>query len=277
MNYEIKNNILIIRDLSQFNITHILECGQFFRFKKDKNKYYICSANQHAIATMFENKCEIECTNVNYFINFFDLNTDYNKIKNALTQKINFLDNAIQYGYGIRILKQNIFEVFVSFIISANNNIKRIQTSIEKISERFGKKLNGYYAFPTQKELLNASVQDFKECGLGYRAEQLYNAIRQTSEAQLQSFQNLDSNELTLQLQKFSGIGPKVADCIMLFGYGRQDVFPVDTWIEKAYNSFNSEKLTNRKIIRENLVKQFDELSGYAQQYLFYYKRSENK
>ena len=275
MNYEIMNNVLIIRDLSQFNITHILECGQFFRYKKQDNKYVIYSLNEFATATIYSDRCEIECSNINYFINFFDLNTNYEIIKNKLSAKNEFLNNAIKFGYGIRILKQDIFETFVSFIISANNNIKRIQNSIEKICTMFGTKMNNFYAFPTLNQLLKSSIQDFKNCGLGYRAEQLFKALRQINNQTLIDLSQLKTSELTSSLQKFSGIGPKVADCIMLFGYGRQDVFPVDTWIEKAYNSFNKVKLNNRIQIRKNLVKSFKNLSGYAQQYLFYYKRSQ--
>ncbi len=274
MNYNIKNNFLIINDFSQFNITHILECGQFFRYKKIFDGYEIYSLNQKAVVKIYENKYEIECSNVEYFKNFFDLETNYNEIKQKLKSNIDFLNNAIDYGYGIRILKQDIFEMFVTFIISANNNIKRIQNSVEKICEMFGTKMNGYHTFPTYKQLLKATVKDFKDCGLGYRAEQLFKALRQINNNTLQSYAQLPTNELTNKLQQFSGVGPKVADCIMLFGYGRQDVFPVDTWIEKAYNSFNSEKLSNRILIRKKLVSRFENLSGYMQQYLFFYKRS---
>ena len=276
MKYEVKNNILIIYDLKQFNIAQILECGQTFRFKKlNDNCYEFYSLDKFAKATTFKDRVEIECSDVNYFINFLDLNTDYEEIKNNLLNINNYLSKAIEYGYGIRILKQDIFEMFVSFIISANNNIKRIQASIFKICEKFGTNKGSFFAFPTLDQLLQATKRDFVECGLGYRADQLYNALRQLDIKELFSNKEYNSIKLGEYLESFSGIGPKVADCVMLFGYGKQDVFPVDTWIEKAYNTMNNCCEISRYEIRKNLVNQFKDLSGYAQQYLFYYKRSE--
>ena len=185
------------------------------------------------------------------------------------------MSNAIEYGYGIRSLRQDIFEMFVSFIISANNNIKRIQNSVFMLCEKFGTNMGSYFAFPSYEQLLSATKRDFVECGLGYRADQLYNALRELNIEELYSNKNLNTQKLTDYLIAFSGVGPKVADCIMLFGYGKQDVFPVDTWIEKAYNTMNNCYEISRYEIRNNLIKIFKELSGYAQQYLFFYKRSE--
>lgn len=117
------------------------------------------------------------------------------------------------------------------------------------------------------------SVDDLYAVGLGYRAPQLYKALRQVDEATLAEWQNLDSVSLRAKLISLSGIGPKVADCILLFGYGRGDVFPVDTWMNKMYNLY-FEPLSDRKKIAQNLVDMFGDLAGYAQQYLFYYQRS---
>ena len=219
MQFEVKENVIIIKDFTQFNIQQILECGQFFRFIKTQNGYEIYSLDKYAYATVFEDRCEITCTDVNYFINFFDLDADYNQIKHNLVNINNYLNNAISYGYGIRLLKQDIFEMFITFIISANNNIKRIQNSVFKLCEMFGTNMKNYFAFPTYSQLLNASIQDFIYCGLGYRAEQLYKALRQLKTANLNNLNNLDSNQLSIELQKFSGIGPKVASCILLFGF----------------------------------------------------------
>ena len=276
MKYEVKNNFLIVYDLNEFNIGQILECGQTFRFKKlSEDTYEFYSLDKFAIAKTCKDRCEITSSNLDYFIEFLDLNTNYTEIKNSLVKINNYISNAVEFGYGIRILKQDIFEMFVSFIISANNNIKRIKASIFKICEKFGTNMGNFYAFPTYNQLLSATKRDFVDCGLGYRADQLYNALRQLNIDELYSNKELNSLKLGEYLQSFSGIGPKVADCIMLFGYGKQDVFPVDTWIEKAYNTMNNCCEISRYEIRNNLVKTFGNLSGYAQQYMFYYKRSE--
>ena len=133
MIYKFENGKIIVTDKSQFNPEHILECGQVFRFGKDENNnYFVMSKNHKATIIETDTNYEIICDDVNYFINYFDLDTDYGKIKKDLS-KFDLLKEPIKYGYGIRILKQNLFEMVISFIISANNNIKRIQGIIEKI------------------------------------------------------------------------------------------------------------------------------------------------
>ena len=133
-----------------------------------------------------------------------------------------------------------------------------------------------FYAFPKRKELLNASEQDFADLGAGYRAKYLYNVLRQVDEATLKEWENLSTPELRKKLVTLSGVGPKVADCVLLFGYARGDVFPVDTWIEKMYFKFyKAEKQITREKIRNNLTEEFGLYSGFAQQYLFYFMRAE--
>ena len=168
--------------------------------------------------------------------------------------------------------------MIISFIISANNNIKRIQLIIENICKRFGNRINDYYAFPTLKELEKASEEDFKGCGAGYRAKYLYKVVRELQNFNINEIYRLESENAIEKLLTLSGVGPKVADCILLFGFNKQDCFPVDTWIKKVYNEyFAKEKTENVKQIRKKLVSIFGNLSGYAQQYLFYYKRSLDK
>lgn len=294
-NYHVKQNKIIVTNLSEFNIKHILECGQIFRYKNLLDHYEVFSLNKKAKIFTFDDRVEIETKDINYFINFFDLNTSYTKIKEELS-KFNILSNSIEQAYGIRILNQNEFEMIISFIISANNNIKRIQSIIEKICQQFGRFNNeeNFYAFPTRDELLKASVEDFKSLGAGYRAEYLYKVLRQLENFDYNFIKTNQSKDCLPSLLSLSGVGPKVADCILLFGFHKPDVFPVDTWIKKIYNEYFINKLTpsinkqetqnlidakisnieNVKEIRKNLVNYFGNLSGFAQQYLFYYKRS---
>ncbi len=183
-------------------------------------------------------------------------------------------DDSVKFGSGIRILNQDPFEMIISFIISANNNIKRIQSIIEKLSTSYGKKMNGYHAFPTLDELLNASLEELKSIGLGYRAKYIYDTVRLLKTEDYSSWVDLDETALQSRLLKLKGVGEKVADCIMLFGYHKMKVFPVDTWIEKVYYDLNLGEAKDRGVMRKKLIDKFSHLSGYAQQYLFYYKRS---
>lgn len=274
--YKVENNKIIITNTADFNTTHILECGQVFRFKKiAEDTYIIFSLDKVAKIVTYQDLIEIETTDVDYFVNYFDLDTDYGKIKQDLS-KFEILKEPIKYGYGIRILKQDLFEMIISFIISANNNIKRIQGIIEKICEFCGTKIGDFYAFPTLEQLTKCTVQDFKRFGAGYRAEYLHKVCRQLQEVDLEKIAKIPSCDARKMLCSLMGVGPKVADCILLFGLNRQDVFPVDTWIMKVYTDMFGGTLTNRQQIANYLVNYFgSNMSGYAQQYLFYYKREE--
>ncbi len=271
MEYKLLDDCIKIFGKEDFNPQHILECGQIFSYNKTENGWQVFSADKKAEIFENENGFEIKTDSPQYFENFFDLKTDYSKIKKQLC-KFEILKAPIKFGYGIRILKQDLFETVISFIISANNNIKRIQLILGRIKEKFGEKKDGFYAFPTRAALLAATEQDFAALGAGYRAKYLFQVLRQVDENTLQKWQTLSTADLRKNLVKLSGVGPKVADCISLFGYARGDVFPVDTWIEQMYLKFYGGK-KNREQIRHFLTEEFKNYSGYAQQYLFYYMR----
>jgi len=264
-------NKILIKDDGQFNIDHILNCGQVFRYKKIDNEYHIISLDKKAVVIQNGNNIEIKTKDVKYFYNYFDLDTDYNKIKKELIKK-GIDKKAIEYGSGIRILKQDKYEIIISFIISQNNNIKRIQNIVETMSEKAGKQIDDYYAFPTNEALKTRKKDFFNKIGCGYRSDYLVETIKQLSHFDYK--ENLSTQELREYLLKLKGVGPKVADCILLFGYNRLDSFPCDTWIEKIYHEYFETGLKNPKCISDYLVSRFKDLSGYAQQYLFYYKRS---
>ncbi len=274
MDYKIEKNKIIILSKNDFCPEHILECGQIFSYIKTNYGYNVFSGEKCAKIIENNGKITIETNELEYFVNFFDLNTNYSDIKLNLIKKHNFLTKAITFGSGIRILKQDIFETIISFIVSANNNIKRIKKILFGIREKYGKNMGEYHAFPTYAELKNASVEDFKHLGAGYRAEYLYKAVRQLENEDLNSWKNLSTEKLNQKLLSLMGVGQKVADCIMLFAFAKKDVFPVDTWIEKVYCTY-FEDCHDRKKIRQNLTNLFGSFSGYAQQYLFYSQRSE--
>lgn len=290
MDYQISKDKIIITDISQFNIEHILECGQVFRYKKIGENYVVFSKDKMAQINVIKNKqneiisYEIITKNTDYFTHYFDLNTNYNKVKDNILKKCsfqnfdnNFIKKAIDFGYGIRLLNQDHFETIISFVISQNNNIKRIQKIVEEICQKFGTDMGEFYAFPTLKQLEKISEQDFKQMGAGYRAQYLVDTIKFLKTFDDTSFQNQSLESQLDVLLSVKGIGPKVADCILLFAYHNMHVFPVDTWIEKVYNQYFSNKNIqnlSRLKIRQNLTQIFGEFSGYIQQYLFYFQRS---
>ncbi len=263
-----------------FNAKDTLECGQVFRYTFNDGAYTLISKNKCCNLYTIGDYTYIETDDVEYFTNYFDLNADYKKIYDSiLLLNNNFLTEIASRAKGVRILKQDAVETAFSFIISQNNNIKRIQNSIEALCYRLGTPFNfnkkTYYSFPTVKEFVTASKDVYKEVGLGYRdgyvidfANKLYSGYN------FESLNGLDTPSLTAELLKIRGIGKKVADCITFFGFQRSDSFPVDTWIEKLYIENLNGKLKDRSKISKELVETYGNLSGYIQQYAFYYKRT---
>ncbi len=274
MRYEVKKGYIKVLDLDDFDIRHILECGQVFRFQKlGDNWYEVYSCSHKATLKRQKTYVEIFCDDEKYFIKYLDFETDYGKIKSVLYQD-EMLRPYIYYGKGIRILRQDLVEVIISFIISANNNIPRIRKTISRLCEDFGTSMDGYHAFPTLDELKKIPHGYFGSIGCGYRAEYLERTISMLGgEFDLEALGSMDTQSARQNLLTLAGVGPKVADCILLFGMHRLDVFPTDTWIKKVYaDAYGDTSLSAPKISRI-FVSKYGNLSGYAQQYLFYGKR----
>lgn len=289
-------NGVIVKDVKNFELEHIFECGQCFRWNKQENGNYIGVAFGKVIEVeKRENDVIIYNTTKDDFKNiwaeYFDLYRDYSEIKNILS-KDPILNKAVEFGHGIRLLKQEPFELIISFIISANNRIPMIKRAIGNISAKWGTKLEykgeKYYAFPTIEQLNKASEEELESCSTGFRAKYIkdtVNKIYLNSIASEEKYdEKYDINWIKSQnddichkeLQKFMGIGPKVADCIMLFSMQKYSAFPVDVWVKRAMNYFYLAPDVSLKKIRDFGIDKFGDLSGFAQQYLFYYARENN-
>lgn len=274
---EIENKIEIIGK-EEFNPKHILECGQFFRYKKIDEKTYELVSGNHLI-TIIENDngytlLTNDCT---FAKDLFNFNVDYAVIKNKI-ENIDGVKDKVHFANGLRILHNGEFETICSFIISQNNNIKRIKLIIERLCERAGAKIDEtHYAFPLVEEMQKLDEQFFISIGAGYRAEYLANLVDNYKSFLKCNPSSLSTNDLRRELLKILGVGRKVADCILLFAYNRTDVFPVDVWMERVYKEVFGGKETERTKMSEDLVERFGELSGYIQQYMFYYKTVEEK
>ena len=274
-----EKNKIIVCDKS-FNIKQILECGQVFSFFcVDEKTYKVISQNKVAIVRFKDDITEIETSDVDYFYNYFDLATDYNQINGEIVKLDGNFKKYITTN--LHILRQDPFQTIISFIVSANNNIKRITKILNSISKKFGSYIKEYdcYSFPTIEELSLATERDFSNLGCGYRAKYLFESIKKLSSKDFsrEELVKLESKELKEKLLTLSGVGPKVADCILLFGFSRTDFFPVDTWIRKAYfQKFPNEKTTDKEISKY-FVSIFKNYSGYAQQYLYYYMLNSKK
>ena len=267
-----------------FSVADTLLCGQVFRFKQYEKGYLVISGDKICYAYNENGNAYIQTEYPNYFYNYFDLNCNYSEIvKSAKSVGSETLTTSATLGKGVRILRQPPEETLYHFIISQNNNIPRIKQSIEKLAEKVGKKCSSpfgeYYAFPSSSELLTLSESDLKSCGLGYRAEYISKLAKNIVDGlNVSLYTDLPVETLYKNLTAIKGVGDKVANCVILFGYHKTASFPVDTWIEKIYRENFNGVIKDRKKITEYFINLFGENAGYYQQYLFYYKRSlENK
>lgn len=270
MEYKIVDDKIIFKKNDDFDAKSILSCGQMFRFFETENGFDVITGKNLAHIYEEGDNVIIESNNPERFVEFFDLDTDYGEIKQKLSAEPILID-AIEFGKGIRIAKGEPEEIIFQFIVSQNNNIKRIQKIIEKISE-IGEPINEKYkAFPSAKVLAKMPEEFFKNLGAGYRDKFLMQTAKILSETNISEKQLLQTKELDVWLQSLPGVGPKVASCILLFGFNRTECFPVDTWIEKVYRKYFYKGEMTRPEISAFLSDKFETMSGIVQQYLFNY------
>ena len=265
-------------DATYFNPLHTLDCGQVFRFRPYKDGYLVNSADKIAYVFSDGIKTVVESEDPDYFYGYFDLERDYSEIvKTASSFNIPLLTKSANICKGLRILNQNREEMIYSFIISQNNNIPRIKGIISRLCEKLGEKksspLGDYFAFPSSSALSKADISVFTSAGAGYRDIYLKETSQRICAEGISHLEALCPKELREKLLTYKGIGPKVADCVALFGFRKTESFPVDTWIEKVYAEDFKGTLKGREKIAKFFTDAFGENSGYVQQYLFYGKR----
>ena len=289
-NIEMKEQQYILKNVKSFEPKHIFECGQCFRWDEETDGSYTGIVKENVISVKkVDNDVIFSSFGADNLetlvIDYFDLNRNYEEIKSKLSQIDEFLENSIKYGSGIRILNQDLWETIISFIISANNNIPRIKGIINRISQKYGMQIDwkgkSYYTFPTVENLAKATVQDLRALGLGFRDVRVFETTHKilNKEADLEKMHNEpDTKKVRDILLTLSGVGPKVADCILLFStLKRFDVFPIDVWVRRVMNELyiknSDETKVNKKEIERLASEKFGNLEGIAQQYLFYWKR----
>ncbi len=279
-----------IENENTFELNNIFECGQCFRWNKQIDGSYIGVVKNNVIKVKKEgntiNFQSVGEDNLQELVtDYFDFNTNYEKIKETLSNIDENMRKSVAYGKGIRILNQDLWETIISFIISANNNIPRIKGIIERMAKAYGKEIifenKSYYTFPTPSTLAQASVADLRNLGLGFRDIRVYETTKmiKNKEIDLEKLEQEDNFETVRNtLLTLPGVGPKVADCILLFStLKRWEAFPIDVWVRRVMNELYIKKPDETKVKKEEIQKianeKFGSLAGIAQQYLFYWKR----
>ncbi|MCF0136783.1 MAG: DNA-3-methyladenine glycosylase 2 family protein [Oscillospiraceae bacterium] len=258
----------------ELDIVKTFECGQCFRWNADDRGVYhgVASGNYAELETKDGLVYITTDADESFWRDYFDLGTDYAEISSAFTGE--YLETCRQFGCGIRILRQEPWEALCSFIISQCNNISRIKGIVEKLCRCFGDELKAgdvvCYGFPSAERLADLTPEELAPLRAGYRAEYIITAAKAVSDGSLdlEALKRMNCRDAVKELRKLKGIGEKVANCVVLFGLSHMEAFPVDVWMKRA--------------LKENFPEGFDPESlgayaGLAQQYIFYYARSNGK
>lgn len=266
---------IIIED--DFDLDKIADCGQCFRAVKlegpDGGWRFVTRDKLLYIKPGWDKEYSVSCTQAEWkhvWSRYFDMDRNYRAIRAREKGRHPFIDAAMNCGQGIRILRQDIWEMLVTFIISQRKSIPAIRKAVETLAEKYGEPLQGrnetVYAFPSPEKLSTVSVDELKSCGLGYRAPYVYDAAQKVASGELK----LDMLEREYEdivfdkLKEVHGVGKKVANCVMLFGCGMVSRAPVDVWIAKAIDEEFGGK---------NIFDEMESDAGIIQQYVFYYER----
>jgi len=281
-----ENNNVVITEYNSFSIYETLNCGQCFRFFETLDEAYaivafgrLLKVKEERGRITFFNVSEDEFKRI--WMDYFDLSRDYSEIKERVSKADPVMCNAVSFAPGIRILNQDVFECIISFIISQNNRIPMIKKVIENISRKYGNYITSLdgreiYSFPSADALAMASEEDIMECKAGFRAKYIMNAVKliRSGAIEINLLSMMETSKAREVLMSIKGIGPKVADCILLFSCGKKEVFPTDVWVKRVMSHFyfGNEPVSVNEIhsLAEN---NFGVLAGFAQQYLFYYAR----
>ncbi len=277
-----------------FNLDVTLCCGQVFRWNKKGNWWYGVTNGKAVKVRQINNELEFVNLNQKFVENYFGLDDDLQEIRAAIGKDVH-IRKALREFWGLRIIRQDPWECLISYICATYKNIQAIKHMVLNLSTKFGNRtwLDGmeFFTFPSPKKLANATINDLLECGLGYRAKYVKETSKQIlkNRFELNSYRKISYTKAKKQILNFAGVGPKVADCVLLFSLGKTEAFPVDRWIERvilnhyfkelpselAQKTIKRQGLTNSNYARLNAFgrEYFGKYAGYAQEYLYHYER----
>lgn len=270
--------MVVIDNINNLDLDNTICCGQIFRYEKLEDDSYIVILKDRVVKLKYiDNKLYIDSNNMNNIENvireYLDLDRDYISIIENIKECDDVLGKYLDKSIGLKMIKQDPIECIVSYIISQNNSVRNIKNSLDLISYKFGDKVmfldKEYYLFPNIDKLSKISLEEFRECKVGFRDRYLVDIISDIVENRLNVnyIFEMNSEDSLKYLMSFRGIGMKVASCILLFAYGKYDVYPIDTWVKK-YMDINY-GIKDEKNIKEFCKEKYGKYSGLAIQYMF--------
>jgi len=269
-NINVCGNTVILTGVQNFGMDDTLDCGQSFRWEKiADNKYEGIAFSRHLVVEMEKDKLMLHGSSLDDFNNiwcaYFDFDRDYGQLKKELS-KDPVLAKAVKFAGGIRVLRQDSWEALCTFILSQNNNIPRIKGLVKRLCENFGEEIEGGFTFPEAKKLTGLTAEDLAPVRAGFRAKYILDAAEKVASGSINmsAVCELPVDEARAELMKILGVGPKVADCALLFGFNRIECMPADVWIKRALEMFYPCGFPTK----------YMPVAGLAQQYLYHYVRS---
>lgn len=272
--------------ITQFDLYQTFESGQCFRWNQmTPNRYMGISLDHVLDVEKREDRFVLRGTDRNtfeeYWMDYLDLKRDYAAIVKAVSVEES-ISKAAAYGWGLRILLQEEWETMISFILSSNNNVKRIKNLVEGLSHKYGRPIQyggrTLYTFPRPEELQGVTCEDLAPIRCGYRASYIVDAVEKVMGGRVdpKTLRSLSYQEGIRKLMEIKGVGPKVADCILLYGAGKYESYPVDVWVKRVTESIYMKRDATAAEIKKRADDLWGDLAGFAQQYLFYYARENN-
>mgnify|MGYP004530623487 FL=1 len=270
--------MVVIDNINNLDLDNTICCGQIFRYEKLEDDSYIVILKDRVVKLKYiDNKLYVESNNMDNIENvireYLDLDRDYISIIENIKERDDVLGKYLDKSIGLKMIKQDPIECIVSYIISQNNSVRNIKNSLDLISYKFGDKVmfldKEYYLFPSIDKLSKISLDEFRECKVGFRDRYLVDIISDIVENRLNVnyIFEMNSEDSLRYLMSFRGIGMKVASCILLFAYQKYDVYPIDTWVKKYMDT--NYGIKDEKKIKEFCKEKYGKYSGLAIQYMF--------
>ena len=267
--------------VNNFNLKDTVTCGQIFRFEEEiDNSYTVILTDRVINIKQVDNELIVKSSNEDnleeVIKDYFDLDFDYEAINNKLIKIDKNNKEIIESCIGLKMINEPKFETIISYILSSNNRVPQIKKALDNISKIYGTKVlfnnKEYYLFPSKEELSKCDIDTLRNCKTGFRDKYIYEFIN--SDFDINKIDNMNSEDALNYLKKLNGVGDKVASCILLFGYHRFDVFPIDTWVKKYMrDKYNIEGIDN---IQKFVKNKYNNYSGIVIQYMFHYKRNKS-